>query len=97
MDVGRPISLLYGVDKGTIALRIPKHLFLQKLLKKVNRPLAQTSVNISTQEPLKNKEAILAAFGKNKLVGLIIDGGKAKNGKPSKIIDLSNGKLTTIR
>src|SRR3990167_5100092 len=59
---------------------------LKKLLKKVNRPLAQTSVNISTQEPLKNKEAILAAFGKNKLVGLIIDGGKAKNGKPSKII-----------
>lgn len=26
----------------TIALRIPKHVFLQKLLKKINRPLLQT-------------------------------------------------------
>ncbi len=94
-DVGRRV--LFGQDKNTIALRIPKHAFLQKLLKKINRPLVQTSVNISTQEPLNSKEQIIATFSKNHLVGLIIDGGVAKNAKPSKIIDLTSKKLTRLR
>ncbi len=88
---------LYGVGVKTIALRIPKHAFLQKLLKKINRPLVQTSVNISTQEPLKSIDEILATFGKNKLVGLIIDGGSVKSAKPSKIIDLTTNKAKILR
>jgi L-threonylcarbamoyladenylate synthase len=88
---------LYGVDEKTIAMRIPNHKLLLQLLKKMNRPLVQTSVNISTQEPLKSAEAIIEAFGKSKLVGLIIDGGRAKSGKSSKIIDLASGKLIRLR
>ena len=88
---------LYGVDKKTIAIRIPKYQFLNDLLKKINRPLVQTSVNISTQEPLKNIESILATFGKNKLVGLIIDAGSLKKSKPSKMVDLSSSKSKIIR
>ncbi|OGZ65238.1 MAG: threonylcarbamoyl-AMP synthase [Candidatus Staskawiczbacteria bacterium RIFCSPHIGHO2_02_FULL_43_16] len=86
-DVGRRV--LYGQDKKTIALRIPNHAFLQKLLKKVNRPLVQTSVNISTQEPLKTAEQIMTTFGENRLVGLIITVDKPLKSKSSKIIDLT--------
>ncbi len=82
---------------GTIALRMPKHAFLQKLLKKIDRPLVQTSVNISGQEPLKSAEQIMAIFGKSKLVGLIITSSKPLGGKPSKIIDLTRQNLTTLR
>jgi len=88
---------IYGVKKDTIAIRIPGHLFLQKLLKKIDRPLAQTSVNISTQEPLNSIDAILTTFSKNKLVGLIIDGGDIKNARASKIVDLKGKKLTRLR
>jgi L-threonylcarbamoyladenylate synthase len=88
---------IYGVDKNTVALRIPKHIFLQKLLKKIDRPLVQTSVNISKQETLNSLEDILAVFEKNKLVSLIIDGGRIKNAKPSKIVDLISKKLTRLR
>ncbi len=88
---------VYGVRKDSIAIRIPNHSFLQKLLKKVNRPLVQTSVNISTQEPLNSPGQIIATFERNHLVGLIIDDGKAKNGKPSKIIDLTRQNATIIR
>jgi len=95
MDVGR--LSIYGVKKETIAIRIPNHPFLKKLLKKVNRPLVQTSVNISTQEPLNNREAILATFEKSKLVGLIIDDGNTRNAQPSKIVDLTARNLTRIR
>ena len=82
---------------GTIALRIPKYSFLQKLLKKVNRPLAQTSVNISEQTPLNSLGKIMAIFGKNKLVGLIINAGDINKIKPSRIVDLTTYNLTVIR
>ncbi len=95
VDVGRP--RLYGVDGKTIALRIPKHAFLQKLLKKINRPLVQTSANLSGQEPLKTAEQLIAAFGKNRLVGLIIASRKPLGGKPSKIIDLTTNKAKILR
>lgn len=88
---------LHGVDEKTIALRIPNHKFLQQVLQKINRPLAQTSVNISSQKPLNSIGQIMATFGKNRLVGLIVDGGDAKNAKPSKIINLTSEKLTKLR
>lgn len=86
---------LYGLSKDTVGIRIPKHLFLQKLLKKVNRPLAQTSVNISTQEPLNKIGDIIKQFGKKDV--LIIDGNDLKKAKPSKIIDLTKNKNNILR
>lgn len=93
----RTALVLYGVKKESVAIRIPKHPFLQKLLKKVNRPLVQTSVNISAQAPLNSPEQIMTTFGKNKLVGLIITSNKPLKGKSSKIIDLTDDKLTRLR
>ncbi len=88
---------VYGVDKKTIALRIPKHPFLQKLLKKINRPLAQTSANLSGQETLKSTEQLIATFGKNRLVGLIITSREPLGGKSSKIVDLTSEELIRLR
>ncbi len=96
MDVGR-LYYLYGAKKDTVAVRIPKHPFLQKLLKKINRPLVQTSVNISAQEPLNSIEQIMATFERNNLIGLIIDGGDIKNAKSSKIVDLTKEKIVQLR
>lgn len=96
IDVGR-LYYLWGTKKDTVAIRIPKHKFLNDLLKKVNRPLVQTSVNISSQKPLKNIDQIIATFGKNELIGLIINGGAVGRIKPSKINDFTQGGLTRIR
>jgi len=90
-------ATLYGVDKGTIALRIPKYQFLNDVLKKINRPLVQTSVNISTRDSLKNIDNIMTVFGKSRLVGLIIDAGSLKKSNPSKIIDLTSEKVVRLR
>ncbi len=88
---------MYGVDKKTIALRVPKNIFLLKILKEFGRPLVQTSVNLAGQESLNSAEAIYEVFGKNHLAGLIIDGRMPKNAKSSKIIDLTGEHLTRIR
>lgn len=87
---------LYGVDKKTIAIRIPKYKFLNDLLKKVNKPLVQTSVNISGEAPLIKIGDMVEKFGKNKNI-IIIDTGSLKKSNPSKIIDITNGVLTRIR
>jgi len=89
--------LLYGVDKKTIALRIPKYKFLNNLLKKINKPLAQTSVNISGQQPLTKISDILKIIGRSDLPMIIIDAGDLKKVKPSTIIDLTADTLTRLR
>lgn len=81
---------LFGVKRKTIAIRIPKHPFLNKLLKKINIPLVQTSVNISAQLPLNNIQEIIKIIGRSGLPILIVDGGNLKKSKPSKIIDLTS-------
>ena len=103
IDVGRIYNLYGVVYKKTIAIRIPKYKFLNDLLKKINKPLAQTSVNISAEPPMTKIQDIIYKFGNNKYIDLIIDGGdlkkalSAQTSKPSKIIDLSKGGIKTIR
>lgn len=95
-DIGSRTKL-YGVDKKTIALRIPKYKFLNNLLKKINKPLAQTSVNISGQPPLNKIKDIITSFeSKKNKPDLIIYGGNLKS-HPSKIIDLTEKTERILR
>lgn len=89
--------LLYGLDNKTIAIRIPKNKFLNGLLKKVNRPLAQTSVNISGQSPLIKIKDIIEKFGMSDTPIFIIDAGDLKKAKPSTIIDLTKKNIKITR
>ena len=88
---------LYGVAETTIAIRMPKYKFLNDLLKKADRPLVQTSVNISGKEALIKIREIIQQFKKDKRLSLIIDAGDLKEAKPSKIIDLTTRHLTRLR
>jgi len=87
---------LYDGGGNTIALRVPKYKPLNDLLKKINKPLAQTSVNISGQPPILKSEEIIIQFGKVKDL-LFIDAGNFKRSTPSKIIDLTEQKTKIIR
>ncbi len=86
---------LYGVDKNTIALRIPKYKFLNDLLKKIDKPLVQTSVNISSNPALTKISDIIKQFNKYDI--LIIDADNLKKNRPSKIIDFTLKHLTRLR
>ncbi|MDO8530418.1 MAG: L-threonylcarbamoyladenylate synthase [bacterium] len=86
---------LYGVEKETVAIRIPNYKFLNNLLKKVDMPLAQTSVNISGQPVLTNINEIVTKFGITDI--LVVDDGNLKQSEPSKILDLTGEKVKIIR
>jgi len=95
-DVGRRSpQKIYGVGKDTVAVRIPNHEFLNKLLKKIDVPLAQTSVNISGKHPLDKIDDIIKQFGKANI--LIINGGDIRNGKASKVIDATKDTINILR
>ena len=82
---------MFGVDKKTVALRVPKYKLLNSLLNKIRIPLAQTSANISGQlATTKINEVIKYFEGKKYQPDLIIDCGNLPKNKPSIIIDLTN-------
>lgn len=89
---------IYGVDKKTIALRVPKYEFLNNLMEEFGGPIIQTSANISGKSASTKIEYIIRQFGgqKNK-PDLILDAGSLLKNKPSKVIDLTGEKLKVLR
>jgi len=89
------------IKNGTIAIRIPKYKFLNDLLKKINKPLAQTSANISGHPPLRKINDIISLVQNCRTPDvaqfLIINAGNLKKTRPSKIIDLTGQVLTRLR
>ncbi len=85
------------IKNKKIALRIPKYRSLNDLLKKINKPLAQTSVNISGKPPMFKIEEIKKTFGSDPNLGLIVSNGNLKKSKPSVIIDLTDNKIKFLR
>jgi len=95
---------IYGVDKRTIAIRIPKYKLINLLFKKLNIFLAETSVNISGQPPLNDVKKIIQQFEGEDFIknsggkpDLIIDAGKLKSKKSSTVVDLTGEKYTILR
>lgn len=86
---------LYDGAKDTIALRMPRYNFLNNLLKKIKKPLVQTSVNISGQAAMLKISDIISQF--DRLNILILDAGNLKKSKPSKILDLTGDKIKFLR
>ncbi len=83
-------------DKGGIAVRIPKDRFLLDLLKKVNKPIISTSLNVSNKKLLTSLEEIEKEF--EILPDIVIDTGVSKKEKTSAIYDIMNiGDIKIIR
>jgi L-threonylcarbamoyladenylate synthase len=95
---------LFGVDKKTIALRIPKFEPVNFLLKKLDFPLVGTSANISGKPPSGNIKEVLRQFedkryqtGRSapcnrftiKQPDLIVDAGNLPKNKLSTVLDLT--------
>jgi L-threonylcarbamoyladenylate synthase len=91
------ISFLFAADH-TIALRIPRHKLVNKILEKAGKPLVQTSANISGESaPTKIREVINYFKDEENQPVLIINAGNLPENKPSTIIDLTKNKTKILR
>jgi len=80
-----PISL---ARLETVAVRFPKHRVIRAVLKNINFPLAMPSANKSKKVSPVNATDVFEEFQKR--IPLIIDGGTAKVGIESTVLDLTS-------
>jgi len=84
--------------KGTIGIRIPNHKWLLGVAEQLNRPLAETSANLSGEPATTKIKEVLKYFkGRQYQPDLILDGGNLKPAKPSQVIDLTGSRPVILR
>ena len=88
------ISKIATAKKKTVAVRIPKHKVVRKLLNILKVPLAAPSANISSKVSPTCANDVAEEF--NNQIKIILDGGQCQIGLESTIIDLT-GKPTILR
>ena len=89
-DAGLPAALTGGA--ATIGVRIPDHESPRALARALG-PLPVTSANLSGQPDARDAAAVLVHLGSR--IDLVLDGGPARGGVPSTVVDCS-GKLPRI-
>lgn len=91
-----PKELTGGRDG--LALRLPKSDFLIKIIKKINRPLVSTSLNLSGEADIFNLADIALNWpDKNNQPDVVINTGQSQRKKPSRLIDFSGTISVVIR
>lgn len=92
----KKISNLITARKKTVAIRIPKHPLMRRVLKELPVPLAAPSANPYSQiSPVCAKDVLLAFPGKV----FVLDGGKCQKGLESTIVfpDVKKKKIFILR
>jgi len=82
-------------NMNTVGLRIPDHPLMLEIIKTLGRPIAASSANISGKKPPVTAKEAARYFRSG--IALVIDGGKCKRGKASKVIDATGKKNKIIR
>lgn len=82
-----PSELTGGLESA--AARMPDDEFLISIIKKLDKPIVSTSLNISGEKPVLDLNNIDKLF-KDIKPDLIVDAGNLKKKKPSKIIDMQD-------
>jgi len=91
-DVPLPAALTGGTP--TIGLRVPDHDAPRALAAAVG-PLPTTSANVSGLPEARDAQEILAQLGEG--VDLILDGGAARGGPPSTVVDCTEDRPLVLR
>ena len=80
---------------GTVALRVPDHPLLQRLLRALGRPLYSTSVNRAGSPPLGTVAEMRREFEGD--VDAIYDAGDQPPGAPSTLLDITRRPYRVLR
>lgn len=84
--------------KKTIGMRMPKDEFVLAVIKKLGRPLTETSANISGEPATTKIKEVLEYFkGRKYRPDLVLDAGDLEPAKPSQVIDLTGSRPKVLR
>jgi L-threonylcarbamoyladenylate synthase len=91
-DVPLPSTLTGGAS--TIGLRVPDHPAPRALAAAVG-PMPTTSANRSGEPDARTADEVIAALGAG--IELVLDGGPARGGTPSTVVDLTGPQPRIVR
>lgn len=81
-----------------VALRVPNHPFVDRLLGRFGYPITSTSANISGEEGIGRISKVIEIFKDNYYKpDLIIDAGDLPESEPSTILDLTSDRPKILR
>jgi tRNA threonylcarbamoyl adenosine modification protein (Sua5/YciO/YrdC/YwlC family) len=83
-----------GETRGTVNLRMPLHPVALELLREIG-PMAQSSANVSGQQPATTAAEARSQLGES--VAVYLDGGPAGDPVPSSIIDMTGEEPRLLR
>ena len=84
--------------KPSVAMRIPDHKFVEKLLAKFGYPITSTSAAVSGVEPSGKISEIVKLFEKAEYQpNMVIDAGNLPESEPSTVIDLIGSQPKILR
>ena len=89
------VTLPAAAGEPTVAVRIPGHDGLRRLLVGLGRPLTATSANRSGAPPVLHPARAAALLAGHDAV--VIDGGGLSGGPPSTLARLRDGRLDVLR
>ncbi len=89
---GLPQVLTAG--NATIGVRLPDHPCPRELARALG-PLPVTSANVSGEPAARNAEEALTQLGERS--DLVLDGGPARGGTPSTVVDCSSERVRVLR
>lgn len=90
-----PAHLVSSEAKGTIGVRISDNKIAQSLIKASGTALVAPSANLSGEPAAKTAAEVLETF--DGLIEMVIDGGAAKLGLASTVVDLSGSPYRILR
>ncbi len=88
-----PPELLAG--GATVAVRVPDHLWLRELIRRLGQPLAATSANLHGEPNPTSADMVEAHLGRR--LPLILDGGPTPGDIPSTIVDVTGPEPKVLR
>lgn len=88
-------SLPASAGLRTVAVRIPAHRRLRRLLAQLGHALTATSANLSGQAPILDRAGLDRQFPGTGL--LIVDGGPVAGGPPSTVVSFRAGRIEIER
>ena len=93
VPIEKPLPATLG--NPWLGIRIPAHEKLRDLLRRLDRPLTETSANLSGQPPVSDPEMLPEIFGEHP--SLIVDDGLLRGGDPSTVVRIGPDSATVLR
>lgn len=85
--------------QGSIGIRIPDYVFVQRLITQYGKPITATSANVSYKSAPYSIDQLIKDLPKKNLemIGLILDAGELPKNVPSTVLDTTMNTLTVLR